>query len=65
MTDFPKTAENTQSPEDRAKIRLATSFGYQDVRPEDKSGLVGDLFARVADRYDLCLLYTSPSPRDS
>jgi len=53
MTDFPKTAEHAPSPEDRAKIRLATSFGYQDVRPEDKSGLVGDLFARVADRYDL------------
>jgi demethylmenaquinone methyltransferase / 2-methoxy-6-polyprenyl-1,4-benzoquinol methylase len=40
-------------PTDRARARLATSFGYQEVRPEDKSRLVGDMFARVASRYDL------------
>ena len=40
-------------PLDHARQRLASSFGYQEVPPEDKSRLVGDLFARVADRYDL------------
>jgi demethylmenaquinone methyltransferase/2-methoxy-6-polyprenyl-1,4-benzoquinol methylase len=40
-------------PVDRAQERLATSFGYQEVRPQDKSGLVGGVFARVAERYDL------------
>ena len=38
---------------DQARDRLASSFGYQEVRPEDKSKLVGDVFARVARRYDL------------
>jgi demethylmenaquinone methyltransferase/2-methoxy-6-polyprenyl-1,4-benzoquinol methylase len=38
---------------DQARDRLAASFGYQEVRPEDKPGLVRDLFARVAWRYDL------------
>jgi demethylmenaquinone methyltransferase/2-methoxy-6-polyprenyl-1,4-benzoquinol methylase len=40
-------------PTDDARQRLATSFGYQEVRPEDKSRLIGDVFARVAPRYDL------------
>ena len=40
-------------PADHAPERLASSFGYQEVPPEDKSRLVGDLFARVAGRYDL------------
>jgi demethylmenaquinone methyltransferase/2-methoxy-6-polyprenyl-1,4-benzoquinol methylase len=40
-------------PTDQARDRLAASFGYQEVRPEDKPGLVRDLFARVAWRYDL------------
>ena len=40
-------------PTDQARDRLASSFGYQEVRPEDKSALVGDVFARVAARYDL------------
>jgi demethylmenaquinone methyltransferase / 2-methoxy-6-polyprenyl-1,4-benzoquinol methylase len=40
-------------PTEQARDRLASSFGYQEVRPEDKSALVGDLFARVAARYDL------------
>lgn len=40
-------------PKDQARTRLATSFGYRDVRPEDKPAMVGELFARVADRYDL------------
>jgi demethylmenaquinone methyltransferase/2-methoxy-6-polyprenyl-1,4-benzoquinol methylase len=40
-------------PVDRAQRRLAASFGYQEVAPEDKSRLVGDVFARVASRYDL------------
>jgi demethylmenaquinone methyltransferase/2-methoxy-6-polyprenyl-1,4-benzoquinol methylase len=40
-------------PTDQARDRLAASFGYQEVRPEDKSALVGDVFARVATRYDL------------
>jgi demethylmenaquinone methyltransferase / 2-methoxy-6-polyprenyl-1,4-benzoquinol methylase len=40
-------------PTDQARERLATSFGYQDVEPKDKSRLVGAMFARVAARYDL------------
>jgi demethylmenaquinone methyltransferase/2-methoxy-6-polyprenyl-1,4-benzoquinol methylase len=40
-------------PTEQARDRLASSFGYQEVRPEDKSALVGDVFARVAARYDL------------
>jgi demethylmenaquinone methyltransferase/2-methoxy-6-polyprenyl-1,4-benzoquinol methylase len=40
-------------PADHAPERLASSFGYQEVPPEDKSRLVGDLFARVAGRYDM------------
>lgn len=38
---------------EEASARLATSFGYRDVLPEDKASMVGDLFARVAGRYDL------------
>lgn len=37
----------------QAQHRLATSFGYQQVRPDDKAKLVGGVFARVADHYDL------------
>src|ERR671919_201442 len=40
-------------PTDQARDRLAGSFGYQEVRPEHKSALVGEVFARVAARYDL------------
>jgi demethylmenaquinone methyltransferase/2-methoxy-6-polyprenyl-1,4-benzoquinol methylase len=40
-------------PTDQARDRLAASFGYQEVRPEHKSGMVRDLFGRVAARYDL------------
>jgi demethylmenaquinone methyltransferase / 2-methoxy-6-polyprenyl-1,4-benzoquinol methylase len=40
-------------PTDQARERLASSFGYQEVRPRDKSRLVGAMFARVAARYDL------------
>lgn len=40
-------------PIEQAKTRLATSFGYQEVRPEDKPKMVEDLFGRVAARYDL------------
>jgi demethylmenaquinone methyltransferase/2-methoxy-6-polyprenyl-1,4-benzoquinol methylase len=40
-------------PVDHARQRLASSFGYQEVPPEHKSRLVGALFARVAERYDL------------
>ena len=40
-------------PVDHAPKRLAASFGYQEVAPEHKSRLVGELFARVAERYDL------------
>ncbi|MGI9434202.1 MAG: class I SAM-dependent methyltransferase, partial [Geminicoccaceae bacterium] len=41
------------APTDLAKARLATSFGYQDVRSEDKPKMIEDLFGRVATRYDL------------
>jgi demethylmenaquinone methyltransferase/2-methoxy-6-polyprenyl-1,4-benzoquinol methylase len=40
-------------PAETAARRLAGSFGYQEVRPEDKPQLVDALFARVATRYDL------------
>ena len=36
-----------------ARQQLATSFGFQKVRPEDKAALVGSVFERVAGRYDL------------
>jgi demethylmenaquinone methyltransferase/2-methoxy-6-polyprenyl-1,4-benzoquinol methylase len=39
-------------PVEQAGQRLATSFGYQEVPPEDKNKLVGGVFARVAARYD-------------
>lgn len=42
-----------QDSKDDAKERLATSFGYREVRPEDKAGLVGSVFSNVAARYDL------------
>lgn len=47
------TSSRKENFQERARTRLATSFGYQDVLPEDKASMVGDLFARVADRYDL------------
>ena len=53
MIDFAKPDPRNPSANDRAASRLASSFGFKDVRPEDKAGMVGDLFARVADRYDL------------
>jgi demethylmenaquinone methyltransferase/2-methoxy-6-polyprenyl-1,4-benzoquinol methylase len=36
-----------------AREQLATSFGYREVRPEDKASLVAGVFERVAARYDL------------
>jgi len=36
-----------------AKERLATSFGYRDVAPQDKPKLVRGVFESVATRYDL------------
>lgn len=36
-----------------AQERLATSFGYRDVRAEEKAGEVRAVFDRVAERYDL------------
>jgi demethylmenaquinone methyltransferase/2-methoxy-6-polyprenyl-1,4-benzoquinol methylase len=36
-----------------AREQLATSFGYREVRAEDKASLVGGVFERVANRYDL------------
>lgn len=38
---------------DEAKTRLATSFGFKDVRPEDKPKMIEQVFERVATRYDL------------
>jgi demethylmenaquinone methyltransferase / 2-methoxy-6-polyprenyl-1,4-benzoquinol methylase len=59
----PKTARQADhGPESRphmtdrlqhARAQLATSFGYRQVRPEDKAPLVGGVFERVATRYDL------------
>lgn len=53
MIDSSKPDVPSQTAENPAASRLATSFGFKDVRAEDKAGMVGDLFARVADRYDL------------
>ncbi|MGI9488548.1 MAG: class I SAM-dependent methyltransferase, partial [Geminicoccaceae bacterium] len=53
MTEFPKTRPRARTSADEARNRLANSFGFQDVRAEDKAAMVGDLFARVADRYDV------------
>lgn len=47
------TYPESKDVQERARTRLATSFGYRDVRPEDKAPMVGELFSRVADRYDL------------
>jgi demethylmenaquinone methyltransferase/2-methoxy-6-polyprenyl-1,4-benzoquinol methylase len=40
-------------PEAEAAARLAGSFGFEEVAPEDKAGRVREVFARVAARYDL------------
>jgi demethylmenaquinone methyltransferase/2-methoxy-6-polyprenyl-1,4-benzoquinol methylase len=47
------TISRTKDHQNAASTRLATSFGFRDVKPEDKADMVGELFARVADRYDL------------
>ncbi|MEM7041195.1 MAG: class I SAM-dependent methyltransferase [Pseudomonadota bacterium] len=53
MTDLPdKAARRTTAIDEPAK-RLSTSFGFKEVHAEEKAAMVGDLFARVADRYDL------------
>ena len=31
----------------------ASTFGFREVRPEERQGLVNQVFATVADRYDL------------
>lgn len=36
-----------------SETNTTVSFGFQDVAPEEKPGLVGDIFSRVASRYDL------------
>ena len=36
-----------------SKAERKTSFGYREVSPEEKTGLVGDVFDAVAHRYDL------------
>jgi demethylmenaquinone methyltransferase/2-methoxy-6-polyprenyl-1,4-benzoquinol methylase len=43
MTDTPSPATGTPS----------TSFGFRDVREDERQGLVNDVFSRVAERYDL------------
>ena len=53
MTSSSKLGHPERIADDRVASRLATSFGFKDVRAKDKAGMVGDLFARVADRYDL------------
>lgn len=47
------TVSRTKDHQDAASRRLATSFGYRDIDPREKADLVGEIFARVADRYDL------------
>ncbi|MEK0082930.1 bifunctional demethylmenaquinone methyltransferase/2-methoxy-6-polyprenyl-1,4-benzoquinol methylase UbiE [Benzoatithermus flavus] len=40
-------------PAKAAALRLARSFGYEEVEPEEKSAKVREVFRRVASRYDL------------
>ena len=44
---------SVDGPARAAAERLARSFGFDDVAPEAKAGLVRDVFQRVASRYDL------------
>jgi demethylmenaquinone methyltransferase/2-methoxy-6-polyprenyl-1,4-benzoquinol methylase len=37
----------------RPAVESPVSFGFRDVAPDEKTALVGDVFARVARRYDL------------
>ncbi len=53
MTYSQRASPMGKTSVDKARRRLANSFGFQEVRAEDKAAMVGDLFARVADRYDL------------
>ena len=46
------------------KMNKKTHFGYKEVDKKDKEVHVGNVFSSVAGSYDICLLYTSPSPRD-
>jgi demethylmenaquinone methyltransferase/2-methoxy-6-polyprenyl-1,4-benzoquinol methylase len=49
----PKAGRTMTDRLQHARAQLATSFGYRQIRPEDKASLVGDVFERVATRYDL------------
>ena len=48
--DRPASVDGTAR---AAAERLARSFGFDDVAPDAKAGLVRDVFQRVASRYDL------------
>ena len=49
----PKAGRTMTDRLQHARAQLATSFGYRQIRPEDKASLVGGVFERVATRYDL------------
>ena len=39
--------------QDRKKSRGQSTFGFQNVRPDERQGLVNDVFSQVAEKYDL------------
>ena len=51
--DRPASAEGSVGTARAAAERLARSFGFDEVAPEEKAGRVRDVFQRVASRYDL------------
>ena len=46
----PKAGRTMTDRLQHARAQLATSFGYRQIRPEDKASLVGGVFERVATR---------------
>ena len=46
-------------------LRPQTREGRHIILVPDGSTLSSEGFARLLERYQICLLYTSPSPRDS
>ncbi len=53
MTQTDKDATGTDPAAGQSSAGTQTSFGFQDVREDDRQGLVNQVFAGVAERYDL------------
>ena len=52
-TDRPASIEASTGTAQAAAERLARSFGFDEIPPEEKAGRVRDVFQSVASRYDL------------